>query len=90
MNEAKPAVKTWAERSEEIRKERGRKVSPAAPTAPKTPLPKAAPAVVAIEVKPFGVPHPGSAPSAGTAEDPTGAKFIAWVKADMLYKQAQH
>lgn len=96
MNEGKPAVKTWAERSAEIRAERGRK-PPVASAAPKTLPGKAATAIVAAKpaekvavVSPYVIPHPGGAPSAGSAEDPTGEKWIAWIRADMAYKQAQH
>jgi hypothetical protein len=99
MNEGKssPAIKTWAERSEEIRKERAAKVPPKPSTGLKTLPPQAAtpglvakPAEKVAVVSPYVIPHPGSVPIAGSVDDPTGEKWIAWIKADMAYKQAQH
>ena len=56
-------------------------------TSPKIPHP-GAPKPIHAPV-PAEVPHPGGAPSAGSEADPSGEKFVDWVKRDMAHKQAQ-
>lgn len=82
--------KSWAERSAELLAQAKGKASSSVSAAPQVAVREAAKADVAVEAKPYGIPHPGAAPSGGSADDPTGAKFVAWVKADMAYKQSQH
>lgn len=35
-------------------------------------------------------PHPGPKPEAGSKDDPTGAKFVEWVRKDMAHKESKH